>query len=95
MCLYLEAASQLSSTQAELRRFPEERRGKTKLLTLNNNNNNNNTVVLFLESNIVQTNRFLYLVGSFQEWYVTLRSQFIFNFIPVSVLILEQYPGKK
>lgn len=89
MCLYLEAASQLSSVQAELRRFPEERGGKTKLLTLNN------TVALFLESNIVQTDRFLYLVGSFQEWYVTLRSQFIFNFFPVPVLILEQYPGKK
>lgn len=38
---------------------------------------------------------FLYLVGGFQEWYVTLRPQFILNFIPVPVLILKQYPAEK
>lgn len=91
MCLYLEAASQLFSVQAKLRRFPKERRGganKTKQLTSNNS-------ALDLVSNIAQTDRFLYLVGSFQEWCVTLCSQFIFNFIPVPVLILKQYPGEK
>ncbi len=59
-----------------------------------NNTINNNTALSF-ESNIAQTDGSLYLVGGFQEWYVTLRTQFILNFIPVPVLILKQYPGEK
>lgn len=51
-------------------------------------------VILHLESN-VQTENFLYLVGCFQKWHVTLWSQFIFNFIPIPVLILEQYSAEE
>lgn len=91
VCLYLEVASQLSSVRAELRRSPAERRAKTTTTTLLAPNN----TALSFSSNIVHTDGFLYLVGGFQEWYVTLRAQLILNFIPVPVLILKQYPGEK
>lgn len=36
-----------------------------------------------------------YLVGCFQQWYVTVYTQFALNFVPVSVLVLEQNPVRE
>lgn len=38
---------------------------------------------------------FLYLVGCFEQWYVTVHTHFALNFLPVSVLVLEENPAQQ
>lgn len=80
--LYLEAASRLFSVQTESKRFPGERKRSDDLLT-----------TVRVQSTSKRTEGTSpYLVGCFQEGYFTLRAQLVFNFIPVSLFIFEQYP---